>query len=151
MNKGRILEERGDLEDALEAYDKLIEMNPRDADAWVAQGDVLGKMGREDDALKSYQEAVRIAPSDEDTQGKVTGMVAAQNVIVRGKVSGVVCGKTVALQASSHVEGDVHHMSLAIEQGAMFEGRSRRATDESALSSVVEGKGEAQPAWQASS
>ena len=84
-------------------------------------------------------------------KGKVTGMVAAQNVIVRGKVSGVVCGKTVALQASSHVEGDVHHMSLAIEQGAMFEGRSRRATDESALSSVVEGKGEAQPAWQASS
>ena len=52
-------------------------------------------------------------------KGMVTGMVAGQSVIVRGKVSGVVCGKTVALQASSHVEGDVHHMSLAIEQGAL--------------------------------
>ena len=61
-------------------------------------------------------------------KGKVTGMVAAQNVIIRGRVSGVVCGKTVALQATSHVEGDVHHMSLAIEQGAVFEGRSRRAS-----------------------
>jgi cytoskeletal protein CcmA (bactofilin family) len=76
-------------------------------------------------------------------KGKVTGMVAAQNVIVRGKVSGVVCGRTIALQASSHVEGDVHHMSLAIEQGAMFEGRSRRAANEGALNSVVEGRGAA--------
>src|SRR5437870_10686489 len=63
-------------------------------------------------------------------KGKVTGMVAARDVIIRGKVSGVVCGKTVALQATSHVEGDVHHMSLAIEQGALFEGRSRRVADE---------------------
>ncbi len=84
-------------------------------------------------------------------KGKVTGMVAAQNVIVRGKVSDVVCGKTVALQASSHVEGDVHHMSLAIEQGAMFEGRSRRAANEAALNSVVEGSGAGQPVWQATS
>src|SRR3981081_3892977 len=45
-------------------------------------------------------------------KGKVTGVVAAQDVIIRGRVSGVVCGKTVALQSTSHVEGDVHHMSL---------------------------------------
>ena len=74
-------------------------------------------------------------------QGKVTGMVAGQQVVVRGKVSGVVCAKNVALQASSEVQGDVHHMSFAIEQGAMFEGRSRRAADEAALNSVIEGKG----------
>src|SRR5258706_11801601 len=36
-------------------------------------------------------------------QGKVTGMVAGQQVVVRGKVSGVVCAKNVALQASSEV------------------------------------------------
>jgi cytoskeletal protein CcmA (bactofilin family) len=78
-------------------------------------------------------------------KGKVTGMVAGQQVIVRGTVSGVVCAKTVALQASSNVEGDVHHMSLAIEQGAVFEGRSRRAGSEADLNSVVEGKGGGQP------
>jgi cytoskeletal protein CcmA (bactofilin family) len=70
-------------------------------------------------------------------KGTVIGMIVAQGVIVRGRVSGVVCGRTIALQASSHVEGDVHHMSLAIERGAMFEGRSRRATDEAQLNSVV--------------
>src|SRR5882672_12968532 len=33
-------------------------------------------------------------------KGEVTGMVAAQSVIIRGRVSGVVCGKTVALQST---------------------------------------------------
>ena len=73
-------------------------------------------------------------------QGKVTGMVAGQQVMVRGKVSGVVCAKNVALQATSEVQGDVHHMTFAIEQGALFEGRSRRAANESALNSVIEGR-----------
>jgi cytoskeletal protein CcmA (bactofilin family) len=75
--------------------------------------------------------------------GKVTGMVAGHQVIIRGVVSGVVCGRTVALQASSHVEGVVHHMSLAIEQGAMFEGRSRRAATEADLNSVMDGRTQA--------
>ena len=71
-------------------------------------------------------------------KGKVTGMVAGQQVVIRGTVSGVVCGKSVALQASSQVDGDVHHMSFAIEQGAQFEGRSRRAKGEPDLLAVVE-------------
>jgi cytoskeletal protein CcmA (bactofilin family) len=78
-------------------------------------------------------------------KGQVTGMVAGQQVVVRGKVSGVVCGKTVALQASAQVNGDIHHMSFAIEQGAPFEGRSRRAASESDLNSVVDAKGTGQP------
>jgi cytoskeletal protein CcmA (bactofilin family) len=73
-------------------------------------------------------------------KGKVTGMVAGQQVIIRGKVSGIICGKAIALQATSWVEGDIHHMSLVIEQGAQFDGRSRRAADESALKSVADGK-----------
>ena len=73
-------------------------------------------------------------------QGKVTGMVAGQHVVIRGKVSGVVCAKNVAFQSSSEVQGDVHHMSFAIEQGALFEGRSRRATDEAALNAVIEAR-----------
>ncbi len=70
-------------------------------------------------------------------KGRVTGMVAGQQVIVRGRVSGMICGRTVALQASSNVEADVHHMSLLIEQGAMFDGRSRRAASETDLNAVA--------------
>src|SRR5262245_30837490 len=66
-------------------------------------------------------------------RGKVTGTVAAERVIVRGTISGVIRGATVTLQSSSHVEGDIHHMSLAIEQGAEFDGRCRRAASGSEL------------------
>lgn len=65
--------------------------------------------------------------------GQVTGMVAAERVIVRGRVSGVIRGVTVALQSSSRVVGDIHHMSLAIEQGAEFDGRCKRPSDPSEL------------------
>src|SRR5215831_9855032 len=68
-------------------------------------------------------------------QGKVTGTVAAERVVVRGQMSGVIRGITVTLQSSSHVEGDIHHLSLAIEQGAEFDGRCRRAADATALAS----------------
>ena len=33
------------------------------------------------------------------------------------------------LQSSSHIEGDIYHQALAIEQGAFFEGKSRRSDD----------------------
>jgi cytoskeletal protein CcmA (bactofilin family) len=66
-------------------------------------------------------------------RGKVSGTVAAERVIVRGTISGVIRGATVTLQSSSHVEGDIHHMSLAIEQGAEFDGRCRRAADAAQL------------------
>jgi cytoskeletal protein CcmA (bactofilin family) len=73
-------------------------------------------------------------------KGKVAGMVAGQQVVVRGTVLGIICGQTVALQSSCHVESDVHHMSLAIEQGAHFHGHSRRARSEADLVAVLDGK-----------
>jgi cytoskeletal protein CcmA (bactofilin family) len=42
---------------------------------------------------------------------------------------GSIRGVRVTLQSSSHVEGDIFHQSLAIEQGAFFEGKSRRSED----------------------
>jgi cytoskeletal protein CcmA (bactofilin family) len=72
-------------------------------------------------------------------KGQVTGMVAGRQVVVRGRVAGIVCGRTVALQVSSNVTGDLHHMSLLIEQGAMFDGRSRRAKSEQDLNAILDG------------
>ena len=59
----------------------------------------------------------------------VEGNVGADDVIVRGRVIGSVRGYRVTLQSNSHVEGDVFHQSLAIEQGAYFEGKSRRSDE----------------------
>jgi cytoskeletal protein CcmA (bactofilin family) len=62
-------------------------------------------------------------------KSQITGAVIAEDVVVRGKVVGSVRGLRVTLQAQSHVEGDIYHQSLAIEQGAYFEGKSRRSDD----------------------
>ena len=74
-------------------------------------------------------------------QGRVTGTVAAERVIVRGRTSGVIRAMTVALQASARVEGDIHHMSLAIEQGAEFDGRCRRPASAAELQVDLDGNG----------
>jgi cytoskeletal protein CcmA (bactofilin family) len=74
-------------------------------------------------------------------EGRVTGTVAAERVIVRGRISGVIRALTVALQSSARVEGDIHHMSLAIEQGAEFDGRCRRPADASELQLDLDGHG----------
>lgn len=63
---------------------------------------------------------------------RITGGIVADEVVVRGHVMGSVRGKRVLLQNSSHVEGDVYHQTLAIEQGAFFEGKSRRSQDPTA-------------------
>jgi cytoskeletal protein CcmA (bactofilin family) len=65
--------------------------------------------------------------------GMVTGTVAAEQVTVRGKIAGAIRATNVVLQGSAQVEGDIHHMSLAIEQGASFDGRCRRPEDAAEL------------------
>lgn len=62
-------------------------------------------------------------------KAQVNGSVVAEDVVIRGKVIGSIRGLRVTLQSQSHVEGDIHHQSLAIEQGAYFEGKSRRSDD----------------------
>lgn len=57
----------------------------------------------------------------------VTGGVVAEDVIVRGRVEGTIRAQRVTLQASSHVTGDIHHSTLSMEQGAYFDGKSRRS------------------------
>lgn len=62
-------------------------------------------------------------------RARITGSVLAEEVVVRGHVMGCVRGRRVMLQASCHVEGDVYHQALSIEQGAYFEGKSRRCAE----------------------
>lgn len=65
-------------------------------------------------------------------KARITGSVIADEVVVRGQVMGSIRSKRVMLQATSHVEGDIHHSALSIEQGAFFEGKSRRTDDPTA-------------------
>jgi cytoskeletal protein CcmA (bactofilin family) len=59
----------------------------------------------------------------------VEGNVTADDVVIRGRLIGSIRALRVTLQATSHVEGDLTHKNLAVEQGAYFEGRSNHSED----------------------
>jgi cytoskeletal protein CcmA (bactofilin family) len=65
--------------------------------------------------------------------GTVAGTIAANNVEVWGCVSGTIMGARVVLHPSAQVEGDIHAKALQVQDGASFEGRSRRVTDLSTI------------------
>ena len=75
-------------------------------------------------------------------KSQIIGGVVAEDVVVRGRIVGSIRGLRVTLQAQSHVEGDIYHQSLAIEQGAYFEGKSRRSDDPMATNKTPPGKSE---------
>ena len=57
---------------------------------------------------------------------QVEGTVVAQEVTVRGHVKGTIRAVRVRLEDGASVEGDIFHRSLTIEEGAVFDGTSRR-------------------------
>lgn len=65
-------------------------------------------------------------------KGRVEGTIAAQSIVIRGTVKGVVRALRVALQEGAHVDGEIHHQTLTVDAKAHFEGKSRRPanTDE---------------------
>jgi cytoskeletal protein CcmA (bactofilin family) len=60
---------------------------------------------------------------------QLQGNVVAEDVIVRGLLIGSVRALRVTLQGKSHVEGNIVHKSLSVEQDTHFEGESHPSED----------------------
>ena len=58
-----------------------------------------------------------------DRGALISGTVAAERVVVDGKVEGPIQGGEIILKSRAQVVGDIHHQSLAIESGAFIDGR----------------------------
>jgi cytoskeletal protein CcmA (bactofilin family) len=72
--------------------------------------------------------------------GDIKGNVTAETATIRGRVIGNVRARTIQLASTGSVEGDLSHAVLIIEEGGVFEGRSKRAADplsELALSAPI--------------
>jgi cytoskeletal protein CcmA (bactofilin family) len=57
----------------------------------------------------------------------ITGVVTAEEAIIRGRITGPIRARVVVLQGSAHVESDIVYGSLAIDEGAAFQGAVRRS------------------------
>jgi cytoskeletal protein CcmA (bactofilin family) len=69
----------------------------------------------------------------------INGSIAAEKVRVFGQINGAILGANVVLHPSAHVEGDIHSQQLTIEQGATFEGRSRKVSNAEEVAPQLEG------------
>ena len=54
----------GRYEEALDAYEKALQLNPKDTSAWTNKGAALSYLGRSSKALKAYEEALKREPND---------------------------------------------------------------------------------------
>jgi cytoskeletal protein CcmA (bactofilin family) len=55
----------------------------------------------------------------------VVGSVVADDVTVRGRVTGTIRAVRVRLRGGACVEGEIFHQTLLVEEGARFDGASR--------------------------
>lgn len=80
-------------------------------------------------------------------QAVIVGSIAANKVAVSGRVNGVISGDSVVLHSTAHVEGDISSRALSIEQGATFDGRSRKVTDPAEVAPQLEPAVDGQPVY----
>ena len=73
--------------------------------------------------------AVQAAVCIIEANGSVQGSVVAEEVFIRGRVIGPICGVHVTVVAGGHVEGDILNQSIAIENGAYIDGKIKRSED----------------------
>jgi len=61
-NKGIILDDLDRLQEAIDCYDRALEINPMDASIWYKKGAALNKLGEYQDAIGCYDRALEINP-----------------------------------------------------------------------------------------
>jgi len=62
-------------------------------------------------------------------QGALEGTIVAEKVVVRGQVKGSIRGRSVVMERTARVTGDVYHSTLSIEAGAIIEGNFSHSDD----------------------
>lgn len=58
----------------------------------------------------------------------VTGHIEANNILIKGRVNGLIRARIVELAPDAEVVGDIVHEELSIQNGASLEGHCRRET-----------------------
>ncbi len=72
---------------------------------------------------------IRCAHLTVGREATIIGDITAEEVVVRGKVTGIIRGNRVILQDGAQVESEIFQSKLTIEEGANFKGMIRDQTE----------------------
>ncbi|NEO97915.1 MAG: tetratricopeptide repeat protein [Symploca sp. SIO2E9] len=70
LHRGEQLLESQQLEDALESFQNVIKIKPKNAEGWEGRGDALRQLERNQAALAAYDKALYLRPNDSETLNK---------------------------------------------------------------------------------
>ncbi len=63
-NKGASLAKQSKYSEAIEAFNKSIELNPVNATVWCNKGNVLSNLGKYNESVKAYETALKVDPQN---------------------------------------------------------------------------------------
>jgi tetratricopeptide (TPR) repeat protein len=72
-------------EEALQHFDRAIEINPNDSDAWYYRGDTLADLGKHEEAIASFNRAIEIQPDHYEvwiSRGLVLAILGRFNEVI---------------------------------------------------------------------
>ena len=72
-----------------------------------------------------------------EKSAKVVGSVTSEDLVIKGRIIGPVFGKKVRFGSSARVEGDTFHETIAIEDGAYYEGSIKRHTRDTGIPTKI--------------
>lgn len=61
--------------------------------------------------------------------GSVEGGITAEKVVIHGRASGSIKGRSVMLHQGAHVEADIRHQGIGIEMGTRYDGSLKWVDD----------------------
>jgi tetratricopeptide (TPR) repeat protein len=79
VNEGNKLQDKGRLEEAIQAYKYAIEIHPKSAKAYHSMGNVLIKQGQTQEAISSFRKAIEIQPDLSSSHYRLGEILRGQN------------------------------------------------------------------------
>ncbi len=64
VKEGDIRDSQGRYEEAIDSYDKALQIDPDDADAWFDKGETLKKMGKLTEAERCFEKSTNLYCGD---------------------------------------------------------------------------------------
>jgi tetratricopeptide (TPR) repeat protein len=79
LNKANVLQDLQRYDEALQYYDKVLEIDPKDIDALYDKASVLEDLERYDEALQYYDKVLDIDPKDIDAMNNKMDILSINN------------------------------------------------------------------------